>query len=820
MKNQDSYSDTLRIDELKIPGVTGTIGLTFCPGKKGPSSYGDYVWDRDLAMDTHSVALWRPDIWLNLMEPQEMIQWGVQALPTSAAQVAKYFNLPIRDTREPGKRFATGWLEVGPAIHACLRAGGRVLIHCRGGLGRTGTVAAQLLVEFGEQPMAAIRAVRRARKSSIEYGCQEEYVKRLTPRRANAGIGSIARKRADRARGGLLGLLVGDALGVPHEFKAATDIPARNSIEMVMPSSYRRTYAHVPYGTWSDDGAQTLCLLESLMANNCLVPEDLGQRLLNWRDEGYMAVDGKRFDIGIQTNAALNRLRAGTPPLEAGGSHPSTSGNGSLMRVLALALWHQGSTDSLFEMAMRQSMVTHGSLIARLCCALYCGVARQLLEGVEVLRAWDQAIVELQRYCLDKAELAAVLQQDILESKLRAIPTGGGYVVDALWSAHACLREADYASVVRAAVAMGNDTDTTAAIAGGLAGIVFGESGIPPRWLANMRGLGLASNALIGLDKVHFQAQRPVNAIVAPSILARTVSQHRLGTCQRYRNLAIFPLLTPTCVAATYDLLDSAIASGTASVAETSEGGSVPELAFHNHGERPVLLIDGEELRGARQNRILNISILSDAGTQLVIPVSCVERGRWAYRQRHFESSDRILFGSARRAKARAVTESLSQRGAASGNQGQIWQMIDERFSASGRTSDTEAMSDLYAAEQPQLDDWQKSFQWIPNQAGAVFAIDGQPAAVELFDSPDTFKCFLDKAIASFAMDALSSRSPLHLEPDLATVEGFLHQICQMPVQRFKSVGDGHDLRLVSQQVAGGALEAKGKLIHLSAFRL
>src|SRR5918994_4129388 len=138
----------------------------------------------------------------------------------------------------------------------------------------------------------------------------------------------------DRIEGGLVGLLVGDALGVPYEFHPPEAIPTASEIEFEPPSGFRRAHAGTPPGTWSDDGALALALLSSLLDRGRLDPEDLGRRLLEWHDLGRFAVDRRVFDVGIQTGTALRALRTGTPAPEAGPGEERTNGNGSLMRVL------------------------------------------------------------------------------------------------------------------------------------------------------------------------------------------------------------------------------------------------------------------------------------------------------------------------------------------------------------------------------------------------------------------------------------------------------------------------------------------------------
>lgn len=322
----------------------------------------------------------------------------------------------------------------------------------------------------------------------------------------------------DRLAGGLYGLLIGDALGVPYEFHAPQGIPPLHEIEFMPPPDFHRAHVGTPPGTWSDDGAQALVLLDSLLTCESLDLKHFADGLLRWESQGVWAVDGRVFDIGIQTSNALGRLRAGAAPEIAGPSGEWENGNGALMRVLPLALWHRGDSRELVELAMRQSLPTHGHLRSQLCSALYCLWARAELQGRA--DAWDAASSQLRA-------LADHGWQDELERVLASDNAmqvrGSGYVLDTLWSAKHCLDATDsFEAAVRAAIALGHDTDTTAAVAGGIAGIRYGRFGIPHRWADGLRGRDLLE-PIVGRLLDH-AAPRPPKHLGA----ARTSETHPL----------------------------------------------------------------------------------------------------------------------------------------------------------------------------------------------------------------------------------------------------------------------------------------------------
>ena len=290
----------------------------------------------------------------------------------------------------------------------------------------------------------------------------------------------------NRIKGGIVGLLIGDALGVPYEFHARESIPSFDEIEFEPPPSFNRAHRGVPTGTWSDDGAQALILLNTLLECGSFDAAHFAQGLVDWYDSGLMAVGNRVFDVGIQTAAAILELKNGVEPLLAGGAHEYSNGNGSLMRVLPLALWHQGSDLELVTDACDQSAITHGHLRAKLCCALYCLWARRILQNVE--NAWENAVETLY-------EIFPAGTIENTEFETRILPKdaifdvkGSGYVVDSLRAARWANGNKTYEETVKAAISLGDDTDTTACIAGGIAGLKFGLKEIPECWRENLRG--------------------------------------------------------------------------------------------------------------------------------------------------------------------------------------------------------------------------------------------------------------------------------------------------------------------------------------------
>lgn len=287
----------------------------------------------------------------------------------------------------------------------------------------------------------------------------------------------------DHVRGGIYGLLIGDALGVPFEFHAPSQLPPVETIDGVLPPGFRRSHPDAPVGAWSDDGAQALCLLASLLHCNTLDLGDLAHRLVNWLDRGYLAVDAHVFDVGIQTRRALAALRSGVTPDQAGPAEERANGNGSLMRVLPLALWHQGSDLDLVHAAARQSLVTHGHPRSQVCCALYCLWARATLQ--QQADPWAHAVTVFRACASSRPDWLTELDEQVRPDQ----PAGGkgsGYVVDCLHSARLALQQATFTDVIQHAIALGDDTDTTAAVAGGIAGLRFGFSAIPERWVSHL----------------------------------------------------------------------------------------------------------------------------------------------------------------------------------------------------------------------------------------------------------------------------------------------------------------------------------------------
>jgi hypothetical protein len=302
--------------------------------------------------------------------------------------------------------------------------------------------------------------------------------------------------------------------------------------------------------------------------------------------------------------------------------------------------------------------------------------------------------------------------------------------------------------------------------------------------------------------------------------IAEALSSVTLAAPVQFENLAMFPILAPEDRAAGYLLLDDALEQNVARVTEISESGSVPELRFTNDAEDQVLLVDGDELVGARQNRILNLSILVGGKREIVVPVSCVEQGRWHWKSRHFTGAKRTLFAKARAKKMMRVSMSLRDSGVPRSNQGEIWQDIRTKADYLKSASETGAMSDIYEQQEAKLGAYVKALQPVDRQAGALFAVNGRIVGLELFDSAATFRKFMEKLVRSYALDAIEEPVAGAAPPIEAVVGKFLADMQAAALSRFPAVGEGEDLRFESAEVAGGALYAGNRVVHLCAFKV
>jgi hypothetical protein len=293
-----------------------------------------------------------------------------------------------------------------------------------------------------------------------------------------------------------------------------------------------------------------------------------------------------------------------------------------------------------------------------------------------------------------------------------------------------------------------------------------------------------------------------------------------IGEEQTYRNLSLFPIVSTYRDRLDYLTLEEALSRNLATVTEVSENGSVPQLRVTNLSKTPVLIVDGEEVVGAKQNRVVNTSMLIAADTETLIPVSCVEQGRWAYKGRQFNSEGRMMSANIRACKAEQVKLSLKTEGLFSSDQGAIWSKIGELADCLEAKSPSMEMGAIFCKEQSRLDQYSESFAPLAEQVGAVFAIDGRIVGIEGFGKPETFAKAFRKLVESYALEAINAgEKNLPVEPDLAQdVAEFTRAILAGEIELRPSVGLGTDVRLESEGASGFALVHEEQLLHLSAF--
>jgi hypothetical protein len=280
--------------------------------------------------------------------------------------------------------------------------------------------------------------------------------------------------------------------------------------------------------------------------------------------------------------------------------------------------------------------------------------------------------------------------------------------------------------------------------------------------------------------------------------------------------LQVFALRWPGVAGQDYTTLDEGLAKGLLEVTEVGDAGAVPVLKVANKGDAMAFLMAGEQLSGGKQNRVLNASIMVAARTELPIPVSCVERGRWGYRSRHFGSAGSSSHSELRRMMHKSATRAYRATGTPSSDQGEVWREVDRKLSESGSCSDTMMLQQAYEDTAPELAAVEQTLRVPEGASGAVFAYGGQIVGFDLFDRPATLARLWPKLVRAYAIDARAAKGTAAVTAD--EVRTWLRGAGQAKEETFKSPGLGDDVRLEGPSLSGAGLVVNEQPVHVEVF--
>ncbi|MBN1857010.1 MAG: hypothetical protein JW846_08670 [Dehalococcoidia bacterium] len=302
------------------------------------------------------------------------------------------------------------------------------------------------------------------------------------------------------------------------------------------------------------------------------------------------------------------------------------------------------------------------------------------------------------------------------------------------------------------------------------------------------------------------------------SSVARCLADIELGEPQEAMGVTVFPLFTPTEPGMSYLALKTALKTGTIAVSEVSAAGVVGNIRVRNTGDIPVLLLDGEEISGAKQNRVLNTAILVDAHTDIIIPVSCTEQGRWTDVSSNFQESLSVAPPRLRRTTQRTVTTSLGEGQSFRADQGEVWEEVRRMAADAGVHSETGAMRDIFQTRMPDLDAILQRFSFHPSQCGLMVAAGGDILGFDFVSRPDVYAVLHTKLVRSYAMDALLGNRKSGRRVSQETAKGFLHATNSAQETSYKSAGVGCDYRYTGAHMVGSAIALDTEVVHTAFF--
>lgn len=454
--NQPYATDPFQIMSLHPGTDCGRLGIAYWPG-------GDF------AAGLEHIVEWNAAVVVDLLDDWEMDGPVAGERAALAARChLQWLGLPGKDLPASGSRFEHAWMAGGEAVRSLLRSGAAVLVHASGEPEWAATLAVRILVELGAAPSQSAAQVPSIRPGAPENAALERHLSRCAAREETLPETSRA-AIADRAVGALVGLAAGDAVGTTLEFAPRDDrAPRLTGMVGGGPFALRP-------GEWTDDTAMALALADSLLTSGGLDEADLLRRFVGWWRKGEYSCTGDCFDIGNTVRAALERWRRTGDP-HSGSTAPDTAGNGSLMRLAPVAIRFWNDPERRRDAAARQSQTTHGAAEAVDACILYADVIAGAIAG-------RQRSQVLQPVPGQSAGRIGAIAAGGWRDKHRREVRGSGYVADALEAALWCVgRTANFREAILLAANLREDADTTAAIAGQLAGALYGASGIPAGW--------------------------------------------------------------------------------------------------------------------------------------------------------------------------------------------------------------------------------------------------------------------------------------------------------------------------------------------------
>lgn len=286
----------------------------------------------------------------------------------------------------------------------------------------------------------------------------------------------------------------------------------------------------------------------------------------------------------------------------------------------------------------------------------------------------------------------------------------------------------------------------------------------------------------------------------------------------QWQNVQVFPLIQPNGHDPSYALIDDLLHRRKAEITEIDEGGAVPTIAVRNRAPVDALILDGTELRGAKQNRMVNVTVIAGKGTVTPIPVSCVEQGRWSYRSRQFSSAKRTVASKLRNLKAHMVSEHLEREGRATTCQGIVWNKVEEYVANADTASPTAALDDAFTARQQDIDAFVAKLKEI-DAYGAVVAVNGEIIALDLVDHRDTFRSLWESLLRGYAMDASTRERKKPKRLTKRQVEMWLTSVMESAiVTPHKVAGVGEYYAVRAPGVAGGCTVHQGRVVHTALF--